>query len=335
LVVGEAQLLMENENEIRRYLCEEIFPQLSPPPYGKIDIRCLVHGKPVYLFTEHKHHLLAVGKSFQHGQIPLEEAWRSANHEFVNLKTARERFGMQGDSCEMVYPFGEKKELSALLVTQKASGHLLDHYIFQAIYENKSQKLFQKLGRLAKFFAKLHQNSSTDTPVSPQQAQSYFEKITKTLRPGPLRSADVHYLEKLVAPWWSKRVVCGEDREVTVHGDATPTNFFIHHQKVTGIDLEKMRNGDRCWDLGFMAAELKHHFFWRMGDKWAAEPFIGHFLWEYAAALGNIASFNTITAKLPLYMALGLLRMVRNEWLDINYRTELIREAGLCLKFGL
>ena len=96
-----------------------------------------------------------------------------------------------------------------------------------------------------------------------------------------------------------------------------------------------MKSADRCWDLGFIAAELKHHFIWRMDDKWAAEPFIGHFLWQYATNCKDSQFFYTLTRKIPLYMALGLLRIARNSWLDDQHRRNLISEAELCLKYGL
>ena len=104
---------------------------------------------------------------------------------------------------------------------------------------------------------------------------------------------------------------------------------------MTAIDLERLKWADRCWDLGFMAAELKHHFMWRAGNGWASEPFIGHFLWQYAVDYGNSGIFNVITRKLPLYMSLGLLRIARNLYLDDTHRENLINEAKLCLKYGL
>ena len=97
-------------------------------------------------------------------------------------------------------------------------------------------------------------------------------------------------IKNLAASWWNRDGMFN-DHEVIVHGDATPTNFLFHHQKVTGIDLEKMKWADRCWDLGFIAAELKHHYMWRAGDGKKAEPFIGHFLWEYATRFRRYRHF--------------------------------------------
>ncbi len=325
---------MHNEKALRNYLIEQIFPQLSPPPYGDIEIRRLASEKPVYLFIEKEKQLQAVGKSFRYGRRLLEEAWLSAEREYQNLRMARDKFGMSYDSYIVIPPLGDKKEFSALLVTRKAPGHLLDHYICRAIYEQRYEKLFQKLGYLAKFFAKLHSNTRTEIKVSSTPAQGYLNKLLKSLRQGPLGHSEVKSIEKQASYWWNKREICGQDTEVIVHGDATPTNFFLHHQEVIGIDLEKMRTADRCWDLGFIMAELKHHFFWRTGNKWAAEPFIGHFLWEYATTQSDAQCFHYLTSKLPLYMSLGLLRIARNKWLNEEYRKILIEEARLCLGYG-
>jgi hypothetical protein len=325
---------MHLKRAIRNYLIEEIFPQISPPPFGKIDIQSLANGKPVYLFTEKNRQLMVVGKSFQYGRISLDEAWISARREYDNLKLAREKLGMDGEFYEIVPPLGKKKDFCALLVTRKACGNLLDHYIARAIYQQKQLKLFQKLGYLARFFAKLHGNSRTNTRISSELPLTYMNELLKSLRQNLLSPSEIKALDMRASPWWNNREIWDQDMQVIVHGDATPMNFFFHQHKVIGIDLERMKYADRCWDLGFMAAELKHHFLWHAGDKWASEPFIGHFLWEYATNPGDIQFFYRITGKLPLYMALGLLRIARNQWLNENYRKMLVEEARLCLKYG-
>jgi aminoglycoside phosphotransferase (APT) family kinase protein len=74
-----------------------------------------------------------------------------------------------------------------------------------------------------------------------------------------------------------------EDRQVFVHGDATPSNFlFGEGLSVMAIDLERMRRADRVFDLGRIAGELQHFYMQATGNKYVAEPFISHFLWEYA-----------------------------------------------------
>ncbi|MGC9444014.1 MAG: phosphotransferase [Candidatus Methanospirareceae archaeon] len=323
-----------NTEALHRYLVEEIFPQLAPPPYGSVEIQRLVREKLVYRFHEHKRGIHVIGKFFESDYIPRHEAWRYAKQSYANLKHVREDFGMHNGTYRVVAPLGLKKELAALLITDLAPGKILDHYIARACYEGQSKRLFEKLSCLAGFFATLHRESETQRLVSPRLTQQYLDKMLNSLQHGPLRASDRAAIGKYAARWWAAEEIFN-DREVTVHGDATPTNFFFDHHVVIGIDLEKMKTADRCWDLGFLAAELKHHFMWRLGDRWAAEPFIGHFLWAYAVTLGDPQFFYTITQKLPLYMSLGLLRIARNTWLDEQYRYSLLQEARRCLKYGL
>jgi len=318
------------------YLKEEVFPRLTPPPYGEIGIERICRRKPVYLFLDTAQNTMVIGKFFTYGTVSLEEAWLSAEREYFNLKLLRGKFGMDSNAYQVANPVGKNKELCALLVTEKAPGKTLDYYIARAIYEQQSQQLFDRLSYLARFFVKLHRNSNTDRQVSRELPRWYLDELLNSLSQDILSSSERGTIEEHAVGWWEENGIFTEDREVIVHGDATPTNFLVEGEKVTGIDLERMKWADRCWDLGFVAAELKHHFAWRMGDGWAAEPFIGHFLWQYAIHYnGDTEFFYTISRKLPLYMALGLLRIARNLWLDKSYRKGLITEAEQCLRYGL
>ena len=52
-----------------------------------------------------------------------------------------------------------------------------------------------------------------------------------------------------------------QDQQVWLHGDATPANFlFGDGLNVGAIDLERMKRGDRMFDLGRVAGELQHAF---------------------------------------------------------------------------
>jgi len=63
-------------------------------------------------------------------------------------------------------------------------------------------------------------------------------------------------------------------------------------------------------------------------NPFAAEPFIGHFLWEYCGYFPDRDSaFRAITLRVPFYMGITLLRIARNSWIDETYRYRLIREA--------
>lgn len=330
--------LLESQTSVREYLAREVFPRLAPPPYGRILVSRLSREKPVFLFRETGRHIAVVGKSFQHGSISLEEGWKNAEREFLNLGLLRERFGMSDDSCQVVAPLGKNRELRAMVIMEWAPGHSLDYHIAAAVREQRFEGLFDRLGHLARFFSRLHANSQSDRPASVEAAGRYLEGLLDSLRRGPLGDFQRDAIERYSSRWWDGPGALAGDSEVLVHGDATPTNFLFHHGTVRGIDLERMGWGDRCWDLGFLAAELKHHFMWRSGNGPAAEPFIGHFLWQYwldHSRGGGAQTFRDITGRLPLYMTLGLMRIARNDWLDLAHRQNLMREAKRCLKYGL
>jgi len=326
---------MYTEAAVCRYLRDEIFPQLAPPPYGEIQVTRLSSRKPVYIFFERTRNIMVVGKSFECEFITLEDAWQGAEKELLNLKLLRERFRMSEDNDQVVAPLGNNRQLSAMLITEKAQGQTLDYYLGRAIFERQHEELLEKLSNLARFLAKLHQGSQTNRTIPRDLPQWYLQRILNTLSEGLLGSYERAIIEQQAGRWWEEDSIFVTDSEVIVHGDATPTNFLFYDNNVMGVDLEDMKWADRCWDLGFIAAELKHHFMWRMNDGWAAEPFIGHFLREYAAHCSDTDMFHIVTCKIPLYMAMGLLRIARNAWLDEWYRRNLIAEAQQCLKYGL
>ena len=125
-----------------------------------------------------------------------------------------------------------------------------------------------------------------------------------------------------------------QDRQVWLHGDATPANFlFGHGMDVAAIDLERMKRGDRMFDVGRVAGELQHAFMRDCGDQHRAEPFIGHFLWEYSCHFPDRErTFESITARAPYYMALNLLRIARNGYIGQDYGRRLVTQAKRTLQ---
>jgi aminoglycoside phosphotransferase (APT) family kinase protein len=124
------------------------------------------------------------------------------------------------------------------------------------------------------------------------------------------------------------------DQQVWLHGDATPANFlFGGGMDVGAIDLERMKRGDRMFDVGRVAGELQHAFLLGTGDHQRAEPFIGHFLWEYAGHFPDQnTAFASITERLPYYMALNLLRVARNDYIDREHAGRLVAKAKELLR---
>ena len=125
-----------------------------------------------------------------------------------------------------------------------------------------------------------------------------------------------------------------EDRQVLLHGDATPANFlFGNGMDVAAIDLERMKRGDRMFDVGRIAGELQHAFMVATGEKMHAEPFIGHFLWEYACHFPDRhKTFSAISSRTPYYMGLNLLRIARNDYITSDYSGKLVAQAKELLR---
>ena len=123
------------------------------------------------------------------------------------------------------------------------------------------------------------------------------------------------------------------DQEVLVHGDATPSNFFFGDGlHVISFDMERVKQSDRVFDVGRIAGELQHFFLRSTGNKYNAEKFIGHFLWEYCCHFPDRNSaFQSVCCRIPFYMGTTLLRIARNGYLDVSYRRKLVNEAFNCL----
>jgi hypothetical protein len=102
---------------------------------------------------------------------------------------------------------------------------------------------------------------------------------------------------------------------------------------VAAIDLERMKRGDRMFDVGRVAGELQHAFMRDTGDRHRAEPFIEHFLQEYSRHFPDRQrTFESVKTRAPYYMALNLLRIARNDYIDGYYGGRLVRQAKRLLK---
>lgn len=87
------------------------------------------------------------------------------------------------------------------------------------------------------------------------------------------------------------------------------------------------------FDVGRVAGELQHAFMAATGDRYRAEPFIGHFLWEYSCHFSDRRSaFDSITARAPYYMGLNLLRIACNGYINNHYGGRLVAEAKEVLR---
>ncbi|MFA5109766.1 MAG: phosphotransferase, partial [Desulfobaccales bacterium] len=230
---------------------------------------------------------------------------------------------------------GRLPDLSLGLLLEAVPGPDLDHLILAAARQGDWAPLGSGLEKLARLLAIFHSRPVPISPVSADPALVYLDKLMAQLQEaGLLTHADRQTLASERAAWQDRFGDFG-DRQVLIHGDATPTNFLFPEGRAVALDLERLRLGDRLWDLSWLAGELKHAWGWRTGNPHGAEEAIGHFFRAYlAAAHLEPALIRRVYGLNPLYMALAELRIARNLYLTRDYRRELVAEARRCLTHG-
>jgi hypothetical protein len=282
----------------------------------------------VYLYEEKHSGASIVGKFFGGGGGP-----QRMQQEFDNLQLLR-GYGLNGDPHLVVRPLGANVWIDNVLVEEFCGGISLSSVITGAIHQNKERQLYAKLTALAYFLATLHNRTANGRGVDFAEDCAYLDRLVGKLRSkhfiGAGEAAELYWLRDR----WREQPRMWEDRQVFVHGDATPSNFlFGKGLNVAAIDLERMKRADRAFDVGRIAGELQHFYLQAWGNKYAAEPFIGHFLWEYACHFPDRErAFRSITGRVPFQMALTLLRIARNSWIGAAHRRRLIEEAKITLR---
>jgi hypothetical protein len=312
------------------YLRFDIAPQLGVhwTPSG-FRVFQFVFSRDVYLYEELGGGFRVVGKFFPPGRRLAPGLVRPPTEtEFQNL-TYLHRLGLNSGPFRIARPLGYNPWLHNLLIVEHFDGQPLGEVIDQAVRQNRRHRLFRKLSALAEFLAVLHNRTAGDWTVDFSHPYEYAGRLIESIveKWGMARSeAEEFYC---LRENWRGRSCMWEDRRVIVHGDATPSNFKVGPgQEIMAFDLERMAWADRVFDLGRLAGELKHFFMRDTGDPWAAEPFIGHLLWEYCGYFPDRQdAFRSVTRRIPFYLGITLLRIARNSWVEWDYRRRLLEEA--------
>lgn len=248
--------------------------------------------------------------------------------EFANLRQVW-ALGLSAHPHRVVRPLAVRAELNYALVEEFISGPSFDTYLKCATIDGDRAPLHERVADLAAFLATLHERSQTGQRVDGGAGLAYNTKVIGQLAAAEVIAPDLRGRLDQARAGWAARGALGRARQVLVHGDVTPVNIvFGDDHAVIAIDLERLRADDPAVDLGMVVAELRHAFFRSANDPAAAEPFIERFFTCYADAR-QLAGVERAGLEVCccFYAGTMLLRIGRNDWLDLEYRRALCTEA--------
>lgn len=243
------------------------------------------------------------------GRLKDYNPYKGMMNEYRNLKKA-------ATAINVAIPLAVNKKFNCVLVTEYIPGRSL------ASYFDHQEKLYEKLTKIAHVLRQLHENTK-----SSYNKKNEFRNYHEVLDHLKLDHATREGFNKLLGQWWYSSLL-NREHGCMVHRDVTPSNYIFYKDEPYALDFESSwLHAHPVRDLGILAAELKNEFELHRGGGRKAEPYIGHFLWEYSR---DEKDFNYVTRILPFFMSIGLLRSARLH--EGDYRNYLIKEAGECLK---
>jgi aminoglycoside phosphotransferase (APT) family kinase protein len=262
-----------------------------------------------------------------------DKAASMARQEFQGLETLR-GYDLIGSPHHVVRPLGFDRDINGVLAVEYYGGEEFSHAIARATHHGDDAHLFWRLKALAYFLATQHHRTVNGAATDFEADCRYFDKVAGRLRESRRIAPDEAYELSRLRDRWCDWPPMWQDRQVWLHGDATPANFlFGDGLDVAAIDLERMKRGDRTFDLGRVAGELQHAFMRAGGSRHRAEPFIAYFLQQYSRHFPNPDDMlSSVAARVPYYMALNLLRIARNDYIDRDYGGRLVAQAKKLLQ---
>ncbi len=286
-------------------------------------------SRPVFRFFLDEDGAALVGKFFR-DQVPATPLDRSLAQEYHHYLEA-ESLGLAAAGL-IPRLLGRAPEVRLWLLLEGLPGPDLDHFLGEAVHRGDMQTCLEKVSGLAALLAFFHSRPAPPEPAAFEPVFAYFQKVQVQLASLGLLSPAEKEGFSAAGRRWAERWAEFPDWQVLLHGDATPTNFLFPNGRVAAVDLERLRFGDRLFDLSWVAGEIRHAWGWR-GRKFAdSEPVIQAFFKAYLQALPGGDRLETrIYALNPLYMALAEMRIARNSYLPWKYRRALVAEACRCL----
>ncbi len=254
------------------------------------------------------------------------------NHSTVNKKIAMKRLlwefntlkffqSCSNEKTKVINPYCYLPDVDCALVEPYLNGKTLDYYIKKAIQNNKKSKLYKKLKLLAILLSCIHQKTLPNE-YNMAVEKNYATKILHILYKNHLiNKINMINIKNTLLEKFSRI----KTNSTFIHGDVTATNFIYSNNSIYAIDMEKSKIASFELDLGFAVAELKHHFMLFGKPDTDASEYTSFFLKEYCVLTNKNTS--DIYNNLNAFIALGLARIARNDYLSANYRKFLVEKA--------
>ncbi|MGF7238360.1 MAG: phosphotransferase family protein [Frankia sp.] len=316
---------------LRKILAERMGSRVRHPEFRAFR---LVASNEVYRYEEKITGVQVIGKFFgPRFGWNRDEAASTARQEYESLEKLR-AYDLVGSPHHVIRPLGFDRDINCVLALEYYPGEQFSQAIGRSIYHQDDAHLFWRLKALAYFLATQHGKTASRAEVDFDADCRYLDQVVDRLRRrhriGQWDVDEFSWLREC----WRSRPRMWRDNQVWLHGDATPANFlFGDGLDVAAIDLERMKRGDRMFDVGRIAGELQHAFMVGTGNRYLAEPFIGHFLWEYSSHFSDRHRvFKAIADRAPYYMGLNLLRIARNDYISDDYSGKLVAQAKELLR---
>lgn len=256
-------------------------------------------------------HFSVIAKFFSEptGLMKNYNPYNGMMNEYSNLKRA-------SSIINVSKPLAINEEFNCVLVTEYIPGKSLNWYV------KHGEKIFERLSAIAHMLRRLHDNTK-----SSYNKENEFGNFHEDLDRLKLDYDTRETFNELLGKWWYSSWL-DRDHGCMIHRDVNLSNYIFCKGESYALDFESSwLHAHPVRDLGILTAELKSEFEFDKGADWKAEPYIGHFLWEYSK---DEKDFTHITRVLPFFISIGLLRSARIN--QGSHRDYLIREAQECLK---
>jgi aminoglycoside phosphotransferase (APT) family kinase protein len=250
--------------------------------------------------------------------------------KFENTRKARS-LGLEAGIHRSVKAFGAAQ---GVLFLEHVSGVTLLECT-RTIQAGK-RPLPEAVADLACLLAILHRNAS-DPALVPDSRQANSDS------PGYVRELEKHGVLKeqpqaademtaLVSIWSGDESLL-DYQPALVHGDATTTNFVcLPDGGMVAMGWERMREGDRAFDIGRFFAALSHSLDQALPTTEGMEHLGRAFLDAYISSTPALLGCDTLRARIRLYQAASMLRIARNGWVPIADRLQFVRSVATPLQ---